>query len=760
MELVTSATPIIEALRDANTVVLDTETDGRSPWQRGKILAGIGIRPLGGRSFYMSVRHGQSRNVPLSELHALGDALHGKTLIMHNAPFDLAVLEQEGIELVDEDVLDTMVLWRLTRENEPNYGLKKLAKKYIGPDAGDAETTLKQLMRRMGWTSYAQVPAAQIIDYVANDLEYPEKLYLIARGLIERRGLGPLLQLEQQAMRALYAMARRGFKIDQELTESRRNDLRARAIELLEQIYDLVDQELGERWTMRDSLGGDELGALKVARETFYGDGSVEKTVRGQIKRSKPTKAPRTLSLEPGSYDPRRVLRGMGLTSPARTPTGRESWDKDALEGIDHPIAKLIITWRQLVHARDYYDGITKMADANDVVHASINQAGAKTGRMSVREPALQTLPRNETAEDLGWTQAEVEKIAADLRAAGRSWLVDRPGQESEIDLRRVRDIFVPRPGCFLLMADWDQAELRIMANYARERKMLKAFELGLDVHMLTAHSIFNGLSVDEHERLKQRRAAKDYNFLTIYGGGPSLMAIKLGDGGDTRRAKTLLRRYFERYPGIARFRNEVVPRALAERMHTRCRAHRAQRCGECSETIYFSYVTDYWGRRRYLSDSEDYLAVNFLVQGSAGDAFKEACTACDRALSELGCQTRALLPIHDELIFEVPYDEATLVIPTLAEKLGECPRLKHVRLGVKLSWSPTSWGAAEDLSCDACGGHGLTYDRPRNEMFRLLVDDNWAELNRLIPIACTSCEGRGYTLMRIKERDEHQTSP
>ena len=162
----TSVEPVCRALTGHRVIVLDTETSSLHPWRDGKILAGVGVKVLDGPSFYIPFRHADTDNVSLAELPVLAHALRGHTLAGHHLMFDLAVLWQEGIDLVDEDVLDTVTVTRLVSEDEPSYKLKLLAKKYVDGTAGETEKALKQYMRLHKLTTYDQVPASEILAYV------------------------------------------------------------------------------------------------------------------------------------------------------------------------------------------------------------------------------------------------------------------------------------------------------------------------------------------------------------------------------------------------------------------------------------------------------------------------------------------------------------------------------------------------------------------------------------------------------------------
>ncbi|KKK67375.1 hypothetical protein LCGC14_2954680, partial [marine sediment metagenome] len=103
MLLTTKAAPIVEALSDSDVVIVDTETSSLYPWKDGKILAGIGVKPLGGKMFYLPVRHKNGgKQASHKQLLLVCEALRGKILVFHNPKFDLAVLWQEGINLIDD----------------------------------------------------------------------------------------------------------------------------------------------------------------------------------------------------------------------------------------------------------------------------------------------------------------------------------------------------------------------------------------------------------------------------------------------------------------------------------------------------------------------------------------------------------------------------------------------------------------------------------------------------------------------------------
>ena len=262
----------LAAIKAADIVTLDTETFSLNPWKYGKILAGLAVLPYDGEAFYLSVRH-PGRDSTLDDVSRVIDACRGKTVIMHNAKFDLAVLYQEGFDLSTERVLDTAVLARLVFEDEFSYGLKDLAARYVDPSAKDEERALKQYLYKqrrdfkhvlheiekagyegtsrdafeslMGEVerelmddmdalgisfapSYGTIPTEVIAPYARRDVELTQALYDGFIPRIMERNLDELLELEVKLTRVLFDMERHGARLD--------------AVHIHEQIKDLKKQ--------------------------------------------------------------------------------------------------------------------------------------------------------------------------------------------------------------------------------------------------------------------------------------------------------------------------------------------------------------------------------------------------------------------------------------------------------------------------------------------------------------------------------------
>jgi DNA polymerase-1 len=238
-------------------------------------------------------------------------------------------------------------------------------------------------------------------------------------------------------------------------------------------------------------------------------------------------------------------------------------------------------------------------------IHTSFNQTVTATGRLSSSDPNLQNIPvRGE-------------------------------------DGREIRKGFVAEEGWYLLSADYSQIELRIFAHYSRDAAFIEAFNRGEDIHTRTASEIL-GVPMDKVTP-EMRRIAKAINFGIIYGMGPQTLAEGLGI--DLKRAKDYISAYYERYQGVARYREEVIGLARDR-----------------------GYVTTLFNRRRYLPDINHHqrviraeaerMAINTPIQGTAADLIKKAMIQIHGRLKMERVRARMLLQVHDELLFEVPDEE------------------------------------------------------------------------------------------------------
>ncbi len=307
------------------------------------------------------------------------------------------------------------------------------------------------------------------------------------------------------------------------------------------------------------------------------------------------------------------LFEELGLTRKRRGKTGY-STDSRVLAQIreEHEIVGLIESWRELTKLKNTY--LEPLPEAIDPdtgrVHTTFMQTAAPTGRISSIQPNLQSIP---VRSDLG---------------------------------RPLRGCFVAEPGNRLVSADYSQVELRILAHVAGEEVLKGFFRAGVDVHAATAAQVF-GIEMDEVDE-GTRSKAKMVNFGIMYG----LTGFGLADRLNIPRAEgdEFVKRYLERFPAVNAFRERIVAQAAES-----------------------GYVTTLLGRRRPLPELRsnqvstrrlgERLAINTVIQGTAADIIKIAMIRTHAALADEGFESRLILQIHDELLFEGPENEAEGVI-------------------------------------------------------------------------------------------------
>jgi len=236
-----------------------------------------------------------------------------------------------------------------------------------------------------------------------------------------------------------------------------------------------------------------------------------------------------------------------------------------------------------------------------------------------------------------------------------------------------IRRCFVPGPGCQLIVADYSQIELRLLAHLSEDPAFIEAFRRGGDIHRETAAIIF-GVTVDG-VTAEMRSRAKTINFATIYGQGPFALSRQLGISQD--EAKDFIRLYFERFAGVRRFLDQTI--------------ERARRVG---------FVETLFGRRRYIPELKDpnynvrafgeRTAMNSPLQGSAADLIKIAMIRLHRALVATGSQGAMLLQVHDELVLEAPAAEVDAVARVVRREMEGAAELSVplvVDIGVGENW-------------------------------------------------------------------------
>ncbi len=327
---------------------------------------------------------------------------------------------------------------------------------------------------------------------------------------------------------------------------------------------------------------------------------------------------------------------------PKKTKTGQFSTAEDVLSyhAAEHKIVADVLTWRGLVKLKStYVDALPNQINKKTGrIHTEYMQTVAATGRLSSNNPNLQNIPiRTERG-------------------------------------REVRKAFVPRDENYLLLsADYSQIELRIIAALSEEENMIKAFQQGEDIHASTAAKVFN-VPLEEVTR-EQRSNAKTVNFGIIY--GVSAFGLSNQTGLSRGDAKALIETYYETYPKLRDFIDSQINFAREN-----------------------GYVETVMGRRRYLKDinagnhmvrsGAERNAVNAPIQGSAADIIKVAMINIHEKFQQKDYQSKMLLQVHDELVFDIHKSELEELKPLIKYEMENAFKLKiplDVEIGVGSNW-------------------------------------------------------------------------
>lgn len=326
-----------------------------------------------------------------------------------------------------------------------------------------------------------------------------------------------------------------------------------------------------------------------------------------------------------------------------KTKTGQYMTGEDILSKLElqnHEIARKILDFRELQKLKStYVDALPLLISSKTGrIHTSFNQAVTSTGRLSSTNPNLQNIP------------------------------IRTPRG------REIRKAFIPKNDDFLILsADYSQIELRIMAAFAKDESMIEAFNQGRDIHATTAAKVFN-VSLDEVTS-EMRRKAKTVNFGIIYGVSAFGLAAQIGVS--RTEAKELIDNYWKEFPSIKKYMNDAVIIAREQ-----------------------GYVETILGRRRYLRDinSQNMVergfaernAVNAPIQGSAADMIKIAMIKVNDFIKQEKLQSRIILTVHDELVFDVHKSELELMKTKVNELMINAipfPVKMETGIGVGLNW-------------------------------------------------------------------------
>jgi len=473
------------------------------------------------------------------------DSYEGPYVLQH-AKFDAGFLTRDGLSFPWERVHDTMMMSFLFDSVGPK-GLKKAAAAYVDPIAAVGEQELRKAMIKNRW-GYDTIPLDFDLYWGYSALD----VVLTAR-LAET--LWPKIQYARQAYdlemaceRVLCDMEGRGLAIDVPYCEEQREQLGG----VLGRVEGLLGFSPYSAAEVRDALIA---SGAKLTKRTESGAFSTDDEVL-------------------------KVLASDGNVVAARVIEARM-------------LNKLLTT---------YFDNLLSF-NVGGIIHPHINQLAARTGRMSVTEPALQTIPRKAL----------------------------------------VRDAFIPRPGNSLLLIDYAAQELRVAAHIGQDEKMLEVFRSGVSPHDETARSLYG-----PNFTKAQRTTAKNAMFSFTYGAGAPKFARTAGV--PLHEAEAVFRTLRALYPGLSRAMVQVESK-VRERE-------------EMDGHGYVVALND--GRHLKVRADHAYRGLNTLIQGSCAVVLKQSLVDLDAA----GLGEFLSLPIHDEVMFDVPNDQLDEVLPTAMETM------------------------------------------------------------------------------------------
>lgn len=563
-------------------LALDTETTGLNHWRDRIRLVQFGDATTG-----WTIRWSRWRGLVEEVLRR-----YEGPLVLHNAAFDLKMLETHGITVPTERVHDTMVMAHALDASQL-VGLKSLATRLIDPTAGIAERMLDKAFNDHGWT-WATIPYEVPIYsvYAGMDTVLTARLHDVL--LPEVRRLVPrAYDLELAFSLLTYKMEMRGVRVDHAYAE---------------EAYASFDRYVADctRWTLENY--GVPAGNNDAVAERLVAD-------------------------------------GVDLTE--KTDTGRWKLGKDeltyAITRFNHPLAQVVLQRRRAQKlASTYLRHFITLRDSNDLLHAHMKSIGARTGRMSITEPPLQTLPRRSENNPLAIT---------------------------------VRNCIISRPDHVLMMCDFAQIEMRMLASFAQDPGLIDAFLTGDDFFTEMCRSIFNDPTITKQD--PRRQTTKNAAYAKAYGAGVAKFSLTAGITAEEGNA--FMAQMDARFPGIRRLQRQV-DEVARERAATEGRP----------------YVTSpLTGRRHYADDDKIYALVNYLIQGTAAEVLKRKALELDAA----GLGPWMTLLVHDEVILDAPREHARDAHHVLTEVMNDRTMFAvPLEAETELAWR---WGEKGQVTLD-----------------------------------------------------------
>lgn len=561
---------LVKKCAKAKILAVDTETTGLNPMTAE--LCGISLSTGAGDGAYIPTKCPEDHLLQEEVIEALRGILEDDSIakVGHNIKYDLVVLEKAGV-VVKGTLHDTLISAWILDASRSGYSMDAVA---LG--ALDYEClSIKELIGTgKNQLSFNHVPLADAFPYASEDVDITFQLWNEFEPRLTEELRMLYENLEMPLVRVLASMRVAGIKVDPKELQRQGKILAKRIDELKVEIDEVAPYSFNP-------------DSPKQLSEVLFGDSP-------------------GLGIKP-------IKRGKSFHS-----TNVEVLEKLASDpDLETQLPSLILEYRKLTKLVNTYLGslVDAINPATGRVHASFNQTGTSTGRLSSSDPNLQNIP---------------------IR--------------SQIG-REIRRAFVPENGNIFVCADYSQVELRMLAHLSGDEALLQAFREGQDIHRAVASEVF-GTAIEEVSS-EQRSAAKAVNFGIVYGITKWGLARQLKCTPD--RAEQIITEYKVRFKGIDSFLAVCVDQAN-ELGYVETIRHRRRQIRNIHATNQ---------QQRALAER---VAINSVVQGSAADLIKIAMNNVHNRLEVAFPEARLLMQIHDELVVETPEQDAQAVRDLLVE--------------------------------------------------------------------------------------------
>ncbi len=567
---------LLDEILKAKKVALDLETSSLDPFT-GKIV-GISIAIDEGKAYYIPVAHLDGPNIPLDRVREfLKEVVGMRRFGGHNLKFDIKFLKKAGIEPEYPD-FDTMIEAYLLNPNEKRFNLDEMALKFLGYKMMSYDEVMQGALPLFAG-DFSYVPIERAAKYSCEDADISLRIHNKLYPLIYSNEMVELYEkIELPLVSVLAQMELNGVFFDTKYLSSLSLEMEKKLSSLSQRIFEIAGEPFN----------------LNSPKQVAY-----------------------------------ILFEKLKLPAMKSTNTGAYSTDVEVLENLapDFEIARLLLEYRKIQKLKStYVDAIPTMVNKHTGrVHASFNQTGTATGRLSSSDPNLQNLP--------GRTD-EGKEIRMAVKPQKENW--------------------------WILGADYSQIELRVLAHMSEDEELIRAFSENRDIHLETAKRIF-GVS-DEFVNESMRRVGKMVNFAIVYGVSPYGLSRRIGlDIKETRR---IIDAYFNTYKGVQSYITTIKEFAKKN-----------------------GYVKTMFGRRREVPQINakdpniraegERIAINTPIQGTAADIMKIAMIKIHERMKKENLKSMMILQVHDELVFEVPDDELELMKEIVKSEMENAVKLR-----------------------------------------------------------------------------------